>query len=54
MNNPSDFEGELIQFFQDKQYEKIDTIGHPTPDYSKFWFPTSETCNDFCNLAPLQ
>ena len=55
MRNPDDFEGELNQLLQDFQFKKSDTpTGRPPPDYSKLWFPTPETCNDFFNLTPLQ
>ena len=55
MRNPGDFEGELNQLIQDFHFKKIDTpSGRPPPDYSKVWFPTSETCNDFSSLTPLQ
>ena len=55
MRNPDDFEGELNQLIQDFQFKKIDTpTGRPHPDYSKLWFPTPETCNDFSNLTLLQ
>ena len=40
---------------QDFHFKKIDTpTGRPPPDYSKLWFRTPETCNDFSNLTPLQ
>ena len=55
MRKPDDFEGELNQLIQDFHFKKIDTpTGRPPPDYSKLWFPTPETCNDFSNLTPLQ
>ena len=55
MRNLDDFEGELNQLIQDFHFKKIETpTGCPTPDYSKLWFPTPETCHDFSNLTPLQ
>ena len=55
MRNPSDFEGELNQLIQGFHFKKIDTpTGRSPPDYSKFWFPTPATCNDFSNLTALQ
>ena len=55
MRNPDDFEGELNQLIQDFHLKKFDTpTGRPPPDYSKLWFPTPETCNDFPDLTPLQ
>ena len=55
MRNPDNSEGELIQLIEDFHFKKIDTpTGRPAPDYSKLWFPTPETCNDFSNLTPLQ
>ena len=48
MRNPVDFEGEVHQLIQDFHFKKNDTpTGRPPPDYSKLWFPTPETCNDF-------
>ena len=33
----------------------LDTpTGRPPPDYSKLWFATPGTCNDFSNLTPLE
>ena len=55
MLNLDDFECELNQLIQDFHFQKIDTpTGRPPPDYSKLWFPTPETCNDFANLTSLQ
>ena len=55
MRNPDDFEGELNQLIEELHFKKIDTpTGRPPPDYSKLWFPTPETCNDFSNFTPLQ
>ena len=55
MHKPDDFEGELNQLVQHFHFQKIDTpTGRPPPDYSKLWFPTSETCNEFSNLTPLR
>ena len=55
MRNRDDFEGELNQLIQDFHFRNIDTpTGRPPPDYSKLWFPTQETCNDFTTLTPLQ
>ena len=55
MRNPDDFEGELNQLIQDFHFRKIDTpTGRPLPDYSKLWFSTPETCNEFSSLTPLQ
>ena len=55
MRNSDNFEGTLNQLFQEFYFKKSDTsTGRPVPDYSNFWFPTPETCNDFFNLTPLQ
>ena len=55
VRNLDDFEGELNQLIQDFHFQKIDTpTGRPPPDYSKLWFPTPESCNDFANLTSLQ
>ena len=55
MRNPDDCEGELNQLIQDIRFHKIDTpTGRLPPDYSKIWLPNPETCNDYCNLTPLQ
>ena len=55
MRNPDDFEGGLNQLIQDFHFKKNDTpTGCPPPDFSKLWFPTPETCNDFSLLTPLQ
>ena len=55
MRSPDDFEGELNQLIQDFHFKKIDTpTGRPPPDYSRLWFPTPETCNDFSSLPSLQ
>ena len=48
MCNSDDFAGELNQFNQDFHFIKVETpTGHPPLNYSKLWFPTPETCNDF-------
>ena len=55
MRNPDDFGGELNQLIQEFHFKKIDIpTGRPSPDYSKLWFPTPETCNEFSILTPLQ
>ena len=55
MRNPDDFEGELNQLIQDFHFKNIDTpTGRAPPGYSKLWFPTPESCNDFSELTPLQ
>ena len=44
MRDRDDFEGELNQFIQDFRFQKIDTpTGRQPPDFSKLWFPFSET-----------
>ena len=55
LRNSDNFAGELNQLFQDFHFKKIDTpTSRPPPDYSKFWFPTPETCTDFSTLTLLQ
>ena len=55
MRNPDDFQGEVNQFIQDFYFQKIDEpTDRPHPVYSKLWFPTPETCNDFSNFTLLQ
>ena len=55
MRNLDDFGGELNQLIHDFHFQKFDTPpDRPPPDYSKLWFPTPETCNNFSNLTPLQ
>ena len=52
--NPDEIESELNQLPQKFTFQKIDTpTSCPNPDYSKLWFVTPQTCNDFFNLTRL-
>ena len=45
MRKEIDIENEINQLIQVKE---IDQVGRPKPEYDKLWFPTPETCTDFC------
>ena len=51
MRNPDNFMSELNQLIIDSTFEHDRQPPRPPPNYSKFWFPTPESCDDPSKLS---